>query len=99
MTRRPSDREPYSQVRKTRQVDWPRSWANFSLFELYSHRNAWVNLRLLGRPNTFLAPVGARLRAAAKGDDVAALLALLEGEGGRAAAEEGDGDGWRSRGR
>ena len=56
-------------------------------------------MRLLGQPNTFLAPVGARLRAAAKGDDVAALLALLEGEGGRAAAEEGDGDGWRSRGR
>ena len=43
-------------------------------------------MHLLGQPNAFLAPVGARLRAAAKGDDVAALLALLEGEGGRAKA-------------
>jgi hypothetical protein len=34
---------------------WPRSWANFSLFWLYSHRNAWANLHLLGQPNTFLA--------------------------------------------
>ena len=25
--------------------------------ELYSHRNAWANLRLLGQPNTFLAEV------------------------------------------
>ena len=32
---------------------WHRSWANSSL--LYSHRNAWANLRLLGRPNAFLA--------------------------------------------
>ena len=34
---------------------WPRSWANFSLLQLYSHRNAWANLHLLGQPNTFLA--------------------------------------------
>ena len=27
------------QVRKT--PSWPRSWANFSLLWLYSHRNAW----------------------------------------------------------
>ena len=33
----------------------PRSWANFSLLQLYSHRNVWANLRLLGQPNTFLA--------------------------------------------
>jgi hypothetical protein len=35
---------------------WPRSWANFSLFSLYSHRNARFNLHLLGQPNTFHAP-------------------------------------------
>ena len=35
---------------------WPRSWANFSLPSLYSHRNAWANLDLLGQPNTFPAP-------------------------------------------
>ena len=34
---------------------WPRSWANFSLLSLYSHRNAWVNLHLLGQPDTFRA--------------------------------------------
>jgi hypothetical protein len=34
---------------------WPRSWANFSLLQLYSHRNVWANLHLLGQPNTFLA--------------------------------------------
>ena len=39
------------QVRKT--PSWPRSWANFSLLQLYSHRNAWANLHLLGQPGTF----------------------------------------------
>ena len=39
------------QVRKT--SSWPRSWANFSLLYLYSHRNPWANLHLSGRPNTF----------------------------------------------
>ena len=41
---------------------WPRSWANFRLLQPYSHRDAWANLRLLGRPNTFHAegPRGAR---------------------------------------
>jgi hypothetical protein len=34
---------------------WPRSWANFSLLWLYSHRNAWANLHLLVQPNTLLA--------------------------------------------
>ena len=34
------------QVRKT--PSWPRSWANFSRLLLYSHRNAWANLDLLG---------------------------------------------------
>jgi hypothetical protein len=27
---------------------WPRSWANFSLFWLHSHMNAWANLDLFG---------------------------------------------------
>jgi hypothetical protein len=40
-------------VRKT--PSWPRSWVNTSLLQLYSHRNAWANLRLLGQPDTFLA--------------------------------------------
>jgi hypothetical protein len=35
-----------AQVRKT--PSWPRSWANFSRLSLYSHRNAWANLDLLG---------------------------------------------------
>ena len=34
---------------------WPRSWANFSHLSLYSHRNAWANLHILGQPNNFLA--------------------------------------------
>jgi hypothetical protein len=42
-----------AQVRRTPR--WPRSWANFSVLWLYSHRNAWANLHLLGQPNTFLA--------------------------------------------
>ena len=42
-----------NKVRKT--PSWPRSWANFSLLLLYSHRSAWANLDLLGQPNTFLA--------------------------------------------
>jgi hypothetical protein len=41
------------QARQT--PSWPRSWANFSLFWLYSHRNTWANLHLLGQPDTFLA--------------------------------------------
>ena len=41
-------------VRKT--PSWPRSWANFSLLQMYPHRNAWANLHILGRPNNFLAP-------------------------------------------
>jgi hypothetical protein len=41
------------QVRKT--PSWPRSWANFSLLPLYSHRNAWANLHSVDQPNTFVA--------------------------------------------
>ena len=40
-------------VRKTPR--WPRSWANYSLLQLYSNCNAWANLHILGQPNTFLA--------------------------------------------
>jgi hypothetical protein len=47
-----------AQVRKM--PSWPRSWANFSLLQLYSRRNAWVNLHLLGQPNTPLAPAELR---------------------------------------
>jgi hypothetical protein len=47
----PSD--AYWQMRKT--ASRPRSWANFSLLSLCSHRNAWANLHLLGQPNTFFA--------------------------------------------
>ena len=35
----------------------PRSWANFSLLPLYSQRNTWANVHLLGQPNTLLAAV------------------------------------------
>jgi hypothetical protein len=42
-----------SQVRKA--PSWSRSWANFNHLQLYSHRNAWANLHVLGQPNTFLA--------------------------------------------
>ena len=45
------DRLP--QVRKT--PSWPRSRANFSLLSPYAHRNAWVNVHLLGQHNTFFA--------------------------------------------
>ena len=41
------------QVRKA--PSWPRSWADFSLSWLYSHRNAWASLRLLGHPDAFHA--------------------------------------------
>ena len=41
-TRRRRDRR--QQVRKT--PSWPRSWANFNLLPLHSHRNAWDNLRM-----------------------------------------------------
>jgi hypothetical protein len=44
-----------NQVRKT--SSRPRSWANFDLFYLYSHRNARANWHILGQPNTFIAPV------------------------------------------
>ena len=42
-----------NQVRKT--PSWPRRWANVGLFWMYSDKNAWANLHLLGQPNTFLA--------------------------------------------
>jgi hypothetical protein len=45
-----------NQVRETF-VPAARGWASFSLVWLHSHRNAWANLHLLGRPDTALAPV------------------------------------------
>ena len=46
----------YANPTKVRETpSWPRSWANFSLLQLYFRRNAWANLDLLGHPNTFLA--------------------------------------------
>jgi hypothetical protein len=42
-----------AQVRKP--PSRPRSWANCSLLQLYSHRNARANLHLLRQPDTFLA--------------------------------------------
>jgi hypothetical protein len=47
-----------TQVRNT--PSWPRSWANFGRSSLYSRRNAWANLHLLGQPNSFLASVFVR---------------------------------------
>ena len=45
-------------VRSVRKVPCrPRSWANVSLLQLHSHRNAWANSYLLGKPDTVLAPV------------------------------------------
>ena len=44
--------DPRLQVRQP--PSWPRSWANFSLLQLYHHRNAWANLYFLGHVNTFL---------------------------------------------
>jgi beta-glucosidase-like glycosyl hydrolase len=37
---------PLPKVRKM--PGWPRSWANFSLVQLYAYSNAWANLSLLG---------------------------------------------------
>jgi uncharacterized protein (DUF608 family) len=69
--------ESYScnQVRKMR--SWPRSWANFSLLQLYSHRRkTWANLHRLGQPDTFVAPDGECAPARATGaDDVRPGLA------------------------
>jgi hypothetical protein len=46
----------FAQTEKVRKApSWPRSWANFSPLQLYSHRNAWANLHILGQPYTFLA--------------------------------------------
>jgi G3E family GTPase len=43
----------HDQVRDT--PSWPRSWANSSLLQLYSHTNAWANSHRLGQPHTSLA--------------------------------------------
>ena len=38
----------------------PNVGASSSLLSLYSHRDAWANLHLLGQPDTFLASAAAR---------------------------------------
>jgi hypothetical protein len=39
---------------KVRQApSWPTSWANFSLLQLYSHRNAWTNSHLVASLTLF----------------------------------------------
>jgi hypothetical protein len=67
----------WSKVRKT--PSWPRSWVNFSLFWLYSRRNAWANLDLLGQPNIFLAIERGRAGGAGgpRGDGLPARVLLL----------------------
>jgi hypothetical protein len=71
----------HCEVRKT--PSWPRSWANFSLLQLYLHRNAWANLHIVGQPNTFIAaggvvcaryPGGPRQLRRAVGDEGLVLL-------------------------
>ena len=48
----------YYRMQQVREApSWPRSWANFRLLQLRSHRNASANLHLLEQPNTFLAAV------------------------------------------
>jgi hypothetical protein len=52
--------ELLTQVRRT--PSWPKSWANFSLLQLYSYLNVWANLRPLGQPDTFIAADRRRAR-------------------------------------
>jgi hypothetical protein len=66
------------QVRKT--PSWPSSWASFSLFWLYSHRNAWANLRPLGRPDTCLAAVPWKVRELAPAGAAITIGGALYGE-------------------
>jgi Ca2+-binding EF-hand superfamily protein len=75
------------QVRKT--PSWPRSWANFSLLQLYSHRNAWANLHLLGQPNTFVVSIAATVPELGPLHDhrLSSLLCLREGAVRRGAAQ------------
>jgi bifunctional pyridoxal-dependent enzyme with beta-cystathionase and maltose regulon repressor activities len=53
----------FDEVRKT--PSWPRSWAHFSLLQLYSRRNTWANLSLLDQPNPCFARGRGRRRGAA----------------------------------
>ena len=60
-TRKVLERIRGAQVRKTFKLaqkdvpSWPRSWADSSLLQLYSHRKGWANLHLLGQPDPSLA--------------------------------------------
>jgi hypothetical protein len=51
-----SARPPAGQVRTT--PSWPRSWANFSILQLYSYWDAWANLHRLGRLDTIPFSLG-----------------------------------------
>ena len=68
--------EAITQVRKT--PSRPRNWANFSLLQLYSRRNAWANLHLLGQLDTVLAAV-LRRRPVRRPGDASQLRGGLRG--------------------
>jgi hypothetical protein len=67
-----------AQVRKM--PSRPRSWANLSLLQLYTHRNAWADSQRLGHPNTLLAPGEGGPRHAG-GAGAGGRLHILEGRG------------------
>ena len=73
-----------TQVNKT--PSWPRSWANSSLLQLYSHRNAWANLHPQAQPNTFHATEAVRRILRARADGAARVLQVDEYDRG---AEQG----------
>ena len=57
-----------TQVREA--PSWPRGWANFSLLQLYSRRNAWANLTpfLLQRDYFYLAQTSANTKSWTEAD-------------------------------
>ena len=69
----------WAQVSKT--PSWLRSWASFSLLQLYSHRNARADSRRLGQPLTpfslQLAPYTGYAPWAGKGDVSTVRLAQV----------------------
>jgi hypothetical protein len=48
----------------------PRSWFNSSILQLCSHRDARASLRILGQPETFLAPVRPAALQCTRGRDL-----------------------------
>ena len=64
------------QVRKT--PSWPRSWADFSLSQLYSHGNAWANLHLASGPTSHPSFLARQRKFEARMDArIAEILAAL----------------------